>query len=196
MGENTKKEIFCEKYPKYRKSVMESNVSDIDFGLLISEFEKSTYLQKMYTFKQVLEVYPSIIKGEFRDGKTSDVDERNAKVERERFYAERKQRSMSVADKYLQLARKNNRFKAISSELAKLEIAIAKAEMYAPSVIEDVKAQKAALIKEQEGILNTLGIQKEWLNPQPYCKKCSDTGFLRNGKACDCYDCYKKEKSK
>ena len=115
------------------------------------------------------------------------VDAANAKAERERYYALLREKAQSVADKFLAKANTNARFKEIVSELPKMELAFAKAEMYDPAKLPTLKAQKKALLLERKQILASLGIEEAQLVPQFTCPHCSDTGFLPNGTACNCY---------
>lgn len=115
------------------------------------------------------------------------VEAVNAKSDRERYYALRREKAQSVADTFLARANGNKRFKTIATELAKMEISLAKAEVFDPKALPALTEQKAALLRERESILEELGITETQLAPQYGCKKCSDTGFLKNGAACDCY---------
>jgi len=47
--------------------------------------------------------------------------------------------------------------------------------------------EKKRLWEKRKAILAEMGIREEELLPQYTCKKCNDTGFLPNGKSCDCY---------
>ena len=57
------------------------------------------------------------------------VDAANAKSERERYYALLREKAQTRADKYLAMANANARFKEIATELSKMEISLAKAEV-------------------------------------------------------------------
>ena len=117
----------------------------------------------------------------------ASVEAANAKSDRERYYALLREKAQSRAEKFLAKANANDRFKAISAELSKMEIALAKAEVFNPETLPALKAQKKALIKERKDILASLGIEESQLLPQFTCKRCSDTGFLPDGTACNCY---------
>ena len=69
-----------------------------------------------------------------------------------------------------------------------MEIALAKAEVFSPDNLPALKSQKRDLLTERKSILLELGIEEQELLPQFSCKKCSDTGFLPNGSACNCYN--------
>ncbi|MBR2442275.1 MAG: DnaD domain protein [Clostridia bacterium] len=111
----------------------------------------------------------------------------NAKSDRERYYALLREKALTRADKYIAKANKNPRFKEISTQLSKMEIALAKAEVFEPKKLPALTEEKAELLKERRSILQTLGIEEEELQPQFTCVKCSDTGFLPSGVACSCY---------
>lgn len=115
------------------------------------------------------------------------VEAVNQRADRERHYALLRERAQSLADKYAAKANANPRFKEIAAELARMEIAQAKAEVFEPQTLPALLKKKEALQKERKEILKTLGITEKQLLPQYKCKKCSDTGFLPSGAACDCY---------
>ncbi len=115
------------------------------------------------------------------------VEAANAKAERERFYALLREKAQSRAEKFLAKANGNERFKTIAAELSKMEIALAKAEVFEPAKLPALKAQKKSLLSERKQILSGLGIDEMQLLPQFSCKRCSDTGFLPDGTACNCY---------
>lgn len=115
------------------------------------------------------------------------IEASNAKSDREHYYALLREKAQSVADKYTAKANESARFKEISSELRKTEIALAKAEVFEPEKLDGLKAKKITLLQERKTLLQTMGLTEALLLPQYRCKKCSDTGFLPNGVACDCY---------
>ena len=116
------------------------------------------------------------------------VEDINAKADRERYYALLREQALKRVDKAVAKANENKRFKTITAELAKLEIALAKAEVFEPANLPALEKQKFELLAERKEILTVLGIHESELVPQFVCVKCSDTGFLPNGKACDCYN--------
>ncbi len=111
----------------------------------------------------------------------------NAKSDRERYYALLREKAQTKAERFLSKANGNARFKEITAELSKMEISLAKAEVFKPSALPDLTEQKRNLLTERKAILTELGIREQELQPQYTCKKCSDTGFLPNGAACNCY---------
>lgn len=115
------------------------------------------------------------------------VEAINAKAERERYYALLREKAIGQADKNLAKANKNARFKDVSAQLAAMEISLAKAEVFEPNKLPSLKAKKDELILLRKNILTEMGIREEELTPQFVCQKCNDTGFLDNGKVCDCY---------
>ena len=111
----------------------------------------------------------------------------NAKADRERYYAMLREKAQSRADKFVAKANKNERFKQLTTELSKMEIALAKAEVFEPNKLPALTEQKAELLRERRSLLEQMGIDESQLVPQFSCVKCSDTGFLPSGVACNCY---------
>ena len=126
----------------------------------------------------------STIKTGYIDPKIEAV---NAKSDRERYYALLREKAQSRAEKFLAKANANERFKEITTELSKMEIALAKAEVFEPQNLPSLQDRKTALLQERKNILSGLEINEQDLLPQFSCKRCSDTGFLPSGTACNCY---------
>ena len=115
------------------------------------------------------------------------IEALNAKSDREKYYATLREKAQSRADKFIAKANRNARYKELVTELSKMEISLAKAEVFEPTKLPLLTRQKAELLRERRDILDGLGIHEEELVPQYECGKCSDTGFLPSGAACDCY---------
>ena len=115
------------------------------------------------------------------------VEAANAKADREKYYANLREKAQARAEKYLQKANANARFKELSSTLSRMEISLAKAEMFEPQKLPALQSEKATLLQERQNLLASLGISESDLTPKFHCAKCSDTGFAKNGTACDCY---------
>lgn len=119
--------------------------------------------------------------------KASHVQVLNDRADREKYYAALREHAQSRADKYMAQARADARFVAVTKELNGLELTLAKAELNAPATLPGLRARQKALQAEKAAILQRLGIDVQQLKPQWRCKACSDSGFLPNGQACDCY---------
>ena len=111
----------------------------------------------------------------------------NAKSDRERYYSLLREKAQVVADKFVAKANKDGDFKAVNTALSKMEISLAKAEVFEPTKLPLLQKEKAELLQKRKSILEKLGIAESDLTPKFTCVKCSDTGFLPSGKACDCY---------
>lgn len=112
------------------------------------------------------------------------ADER---AERDRYYSALREKAQSVAERFERRAEKNPQFKQISAQLSQAERDAAKAEIFhaetLPALLQSVETLKA----ERARILTEMGITEDDFLPKYRCKKCSDSGFLPDGKACDCY---------
>ncbi len=115
------------------------------------------------------------------------VEAANAKSARERYYALLREKALTQAESRLKKANTNARFKEICAKLSKMELSLAKAEMYEPTKLPALQEEKAGLLTERGNILSEMGIEERELQPQFACAKCDDTGFLPSGVACDCY---------
>lgn len=111
----------------------------------------------------------------------------NAKSDRERYYALLREKAQVKADKFTAKANANAQFKETNTELKKMELALAKAEVFEPQRLPALQEKKRELLATRKAVLAEMGIKETDLKPQFSCKKCSDTGFLPSGKACDCY---------
>ncbi len=115
------------------------------------------------------------------------IEDANARAERERYYALLRERAEERAAFYLDKARENARFKEIDRKLNAMELSLAKAEIGELSKLPALKEEQKRLRIERVHILTEMGMTLDMITPQYVCKKCSDTGFLEGGKACDCY---------
>lgn len=119
---------------------------------------------------------------------TNEKTERlNEKSAREKYYADLHARALSRVEKVEEKANGNEKYRGVRLELKKMEIAIAKAELTAPETVNGLKEEKKRLISERNALLEEMGITEEMLTPHFSCEKCSDTGYLPDGRACDCY---------
>lgn len=68
-----------------------------------------------------------------------------------------------------------------------MEIDLAKAEIFNASSLPALLDEKRKLLETRRALLVKIGLTEKDLAPKFSCEKCSDTGFLPGGKACDCY---------
>ena len=117
----------------------------------------------------------------------ASVEAQNAKTDRERYYALLREKAQIRADKFIDKANANPQYKQLSGKLSLMEISLAKAEVFAPQDLPALQEQKKTLLAERKAVLQSMGIAEEDLLPKYACPKCMDTGFTKNGTACDCY---------
>lgn len=119
--------------------------------------------------------------------KAKEIADLNAKSDRENFYAHRQQRIARRLDINETKASKNPKFVEAASLLARLPIELAKAEMYEPERLPALQQEKIRLELMRAQALKEVGLTEEDLQPKYICPKCKDSGFLPDGRACDCY---------
>lgn len=106
---------------------------------------------------------------------------------REQFYAKLRRKAISKAEKARSLAEKDEMFKTAEATLKKGEIELARAEIFAPETVAKINERLADAKKMRTEALLRLKLTEGDLQPKFACEKCSDTGFLPDGKMCDCY---------
>ena len=187
---SSRKEDFFEKYPALSGRTVKDE--GIDYGVLIREFELSSMLRGLYSFPKVVAMYSAIERGDFRDKAKPAaisplVDAANARSLRDKYYADKRAKAEAAADKYRNIASGSQRFLQIERAIARLNLELAKASINEPNRVLELEIEQVGYLREREELLEHLGIQEWQLLPQYECKKCSDSGFLPNGRACDCY---------
>ena len=112
---------------------------------------------------------------------------REDRAEWERYYAVLKAAAEGKAEKALRQAMKNPEYKAVAAELAVAEREAAKAEAFHAPNLPELMKKAEELRRRKSAVISGMGMTEEDFVPQYSCKKCSDTGFLPNGRACGCY---------
>lgn len=127
---------------------------------------------------------PRTQKNDYRSEAAIAADERS---ERERHYAQLRQRAEQHADKARAQAQKSVEYLNAEKAIKKGEIELARAEIYSPDRVPAITQQLERAKWARTAALAKLHLMEQDLTPQYRCKRCSDTGFLPNGKMCDCY---------
>ncbi len=154
---------------------------------ILSEWKRAEYRTVADLAKEEKPVSQKTSGGGMPSYVAASVEAANAKSAREKYYADKREKALSVADRYAMKAKSSPRFGAIEKALSKMNMELAKAEIYAPDTLPALKKQQSELQQERLKILAGLGIEEWQLTPQFECKKCMDTGFVKSGAACDCY---------
>ena len=186
-GNGEGRERFFSAYPKL-KGMARLDDSEVDYDALYQHFQKSEFLRTRFSAKWIVENYADIISGVHDDKESAE----EAARKREEWYRARRDRAEEIAD--ANRARAEERCGDIIREIKRLEIAISKAEARGEG--DSAKGEAKALLNERERLekaLAVIGLTESDLQPRYRCRKCSDTGFLPDGRACDCYEKEKKD---
>lgn len=106
----------------------------------------------------------------------------------ERYHASNRQAALDRAEKNRKKAEENADFKKADSEMKECEISLAHAEAEGQEEKVRTLSQTLAEIKERRrNALKAVALTEADLMPDYKCKKCSDKGFLPDGRMCDCY---------
>ena len=189
-GREEGKERFFSAYPKL-KGMAKLDDSGIDYDALYQHFQKSEFLRSRFSAKWVIENYADIIEGVHDDKASAEEQAR----ERAEWYRERRERAEEIAEYNRRKAEAIDGYAEDLKEMKRLEIAAAKAEAggsvdYSGNILSEL----VRLREKLKTLLYEGGLTEEDLQPKYHCKKCSDTGYLPNGKPCDCYEKFKGEK--
>ncbi len=151
---------------------------------ILSEWKRAEYRTVADLEK---EAKPTVQKGNVPSFVAASIEAANSRSEREKYYAERREKALSAADRYAAKANTSPRFGAIERELSALNLELAKAELFKPEALPALQEKQAKLQAERIEVLASLGLEEWQLLPQYTCKKCSDSGYLPSGSVCDCY---------
>lgn len=111
----------------------------------------------------------------------------DSRTERERHYAELRRAALEKAEKAVALAERDEEYRTSSAALRRGEIELAKAEIFSPENLPAIRESVAAAKRAQAAALKRMNLTEQDLQPVFSCKRCSDTGFLPDGRMCDCF---------
>ena len=179
-GKDDWEKKFFSSYPKLKGL---EKYKGINYAALCEHFEKSEFLRTRFSAKWIYDNYQDILNGDHDDKPSTDE---YIKARRE-WYSARREKAISISERNKKRAEESKEFRVAEKAKRQAEIRIAKAE--AENRVDDEAA--SALKSANETIsceLAKMGIEEKELVPQWHCTKCSDTGFLPNGRPCDCYE--------
>ena len=128
----------------------------------------------------VLTNYDEIINGKFED---EDYISRQFE-ERNRWYEDRRLKAESAASKALSEAEKDDSFRKLDAEVRKLTVKVGLTAAVDEAAAAELEKELNAAIQKRDARLSELGLD---IQVHYYCDRCKDTGYLPNGKPCDCY---------
>lgn len=109
------------------------------------------------------------------------------RADREHHYAVLRQSALEQAERAKARAEQDEEYLRAEVQIKRGEIELAKAEVFAPETVSALEEQLGEWRKKRSAALARLALSEEDLQPKYHCPLCSDTGFLPNGKPCDCY---------
>ena len=107
--------------------------------------------------------------------------------EREHYYAVLRQKAQERAEQNRRRAESDPAFKEADAACKRGEIELARAEVFSPETAERLRRELLLQEERRRQALLHLSLTEADLQPKYACGKCSDTGFLPDGRACDCY---------
>ncbi len=107
--------------------------------------------------------------------------------DREHYYAVLRQKAQEKAEGNRRLAESDKEFAEADTAIKRGEIELARAEVFSPDRAENIRRELQEWQQKRKRALTRLSLTEASLQPEYRCRKCSDTGFLPDGRACDCY---------
>ena len=107
--------------------------------------------------------------------------------DREHYYAVLRQKAQEKAENNRRLAESDKEFAEADTAIKRGEIELARAEVFSPDRAENIRRELQEWQQKRKRALTRLSLTEASLQPEYRCRKCSDTGFLPDGRACDCY---------
>lgn len=152
----------------------------------VNSTHKSTYhINKCLLSRNRSATSPLI--GAKRQFKTPE-EARAESIDRERWYAQRRQEAEERAERNERKARTDNRFKVADTELKTLARKEAFAELRGElEELAKIQARRRELEEQRIKALRRMHLTPDDLRPRYHCLACNDTGFTEEGRLCGCY---------
>lgn len=110
------------------------------------------------------------------------------KAERESYYARLRWAEEDRIDSFNQRLNTDGKYVALDKRRRKLEIEIAKAEVYDQASVPELMKEHRKVCADRTKRMERMGISDEDLKPKFRCDRCNDTGYdIRSGLLCDCF---------
>lgn len=148
---------------------------------------KNKYTRKTFSvnFELLNQVKAEVVKRS--KGEKNSVKEANERADREAYYAHWKAIAEDRAERMNARARADEVYRIAEKEVKILDFEIAKAEVHHLPTLPDLQKKQREAKERRARRLEALNMSEIDLLPKWRCERCSDTGFLPNGRACDCY---------
>lgn len=146
---------------------------------LLSEWKRT----EIFSPASIPEKAPASAKPDYKSEAAIAADKRS---EREHTYAVRRQKASEEAEKARAIAERDPAFRTADAAIKKGEIELARAEVFAPETLPALNKKIEENKRARALALEKLGLTEQDFIPKYACEKCSDTGFLPDGRMCDC----------
>ncbi len=157
----------------------------------LSGHEKSRYTLNMEFVRQLERNRRRKAREKEKDAPKSEREQIAAaldeRAERDRYYARLRAAAERIADDNRRRAFRDTEYKITDGKLSDAERRAARAEAFGAENLPELLAEVKRIKARKKALLSGMGMSEVDLQPRYHCKKCSDTGFLPDGRACDCY---------
>ncbi len=151
---------------------------------LLSEWKRTG----VFRTEEIPAQSPSPAKTAFQTYKSESAIAADARSDREHYYAVLQAQANERAERAKAIADGDEAFRTAEAAIRKGEIELARAEVFSPESVPDLLKALSEQRAKRASALNRLHLTEQDFTPAYTCKKCSDTGFLPDGRMCDCYN--------
>lgn len=120
-------------------------------------------------------------------GKSAAVRSADARTDRERYYAGHRRMAEQRAEQMNARARADFSYREAEKKSRELDVKIGKSEALNLPELADLREQQETAKRIMAQRLKAMNLTPDDLVPHWTCAKCSDTGFLPDGRMCGCY---------
>ena len=122
-----------------------------------------------------------------KDNRTEAEIAADARADRERYYAELRQRDQARIDQHVGVLMKDEEYVKTDRAIRQLVVKIAAAEEHGLPGLNELRDQQSVLLAQRARRMVLCNIDEKDVQPMYKCRRCSDTGFTPDGRMCDCY---------
>ncbi len=115
------------------------------------------------------------------------VQAANERSEREQYYAAFRHTAIDRAEHFNTRLERDDTYKRVNAALRAMQPKIARAEIFDTAELAQLIMDERRLKAERAKRMAELNISEADLIPKWHCPKCEDTGFMKDGRICDCY---------
>lgn len=158
-------------------------------GLGVNGHKRSVYTVNEKLLRRKEKNYKKVTAPKDSSRRTRSEEEKNEeyRIERERYYEELRKRAQSRAAFFTEQLNQDDTYKELTIKWNGFSSKIGRAMAYNLPELDELQKEQLDIGVQLAQRMTQLHIRKSDLIPRYQCKKCSDSGYLPDGKPCNCY---------